>query len=80
MSTTTQKLTSLGTAFPTEASPVGLVEDSSKTYLMDVGNGANPNLWLYSFDATSAGALDVGTTKSTASTNPSLANGIAVTH
>jgi 6-phosphogluconolactonase len=80
LSTTTQKLTSLGTAFPTEASPVGLVEDSSKTYLMDVGNGANPNLWLYSFDATSAGALDVGTTKSTASTNPSLANGIAVTH
>jgi DNA-binding beta-propeller fold protein YncE len=77
---TTQKLTSLGTAFPTEASPVGLVEDSSKTYLMDVGNGANPNLWLYSFDSTSAGSLDVGTTKSTASTNPSLANGIAATH
>jgi hypothetical protein len=47
---------------------------------MDVGNLANPNLWLYSFDASSAGSLDVSATKSTGTTNPSAANGIAATH
>jgi len=77
--TTSQTLTSLGDPFPTEKSPAALIEDSSKTYVMAVGNGANPNLWLYSFDATSLGTLDVGSTKSTASVNPSAANGIAVT-
>ncbi len=80
LNTTTQKLTSTGAAFPTEQSPVAIVEDSTKTYVMDVGNAANPNLWLYTFDTSSLGTLDVGSTKSTASTNPSLANGIAVTH
>ncbi len=66
--------------FSTEKTPVGLVEDSSKTYLIDAGFGANPNLWMYSFDATSLGTLDVKTTTSTGSTSPSLANAIAVTH
>jgi len=80
LSTTTQKLTSLGAAFPSEQSPVAIVEDSTKSYVMDVGNKANPNMWLYSFDATTLGTLDVGMTTSTASTNPSLANAIAVTH
>lgn len=80
LSTTTQKLTSLGTAFPTEQSPVALVEDSSKSYVMDVGNKANPNMWLYSFDTSSLGTLDVASTKSTGTANPSLANSIAVTH
>jgi len=79
-SSTSQTLTSLGTALPTEKSPLAMVEDSSKAYVMAVGNGDNPNLWLYSFDATSLGTLDVGTTTSTASTNPSASNGIAVTH
>jgi DNA-binding beta-propeller fold protein YncE len=82
LDTTTKKLASLGPAFPTEQSPVALVEDSTKSYVMDVGNLANPNLWLYSFDASSgsAGLLDVGATTSTASVNPSASNGIAVTH
>jgi 6-phosphogluconolactonase len=80
LNTTTQKLTSLGTATPSEQSPVALVEDSSKSYVIDVGNGNNPNLWLYSFDASSAGVLDVGSTRSTSSTNPSVATGIAATH
>jgi len=80
LTTATQKLVSLGAAFPTEQSPVAIVEDSTKSYVMDVGNKANPNLWLYSFDVTSAGSLDVGTTKSTATVNPSAATGIAVTH
>jgi 6-phosphogluconolactonase len=67
--------------YPTEKSPMALVEDSSKTYIMDVGNGANPNLWLYSFDSTTAdGTLDIGSSTSTASVSPAAANGIAVTH
>jgi DNA-binding beta-propeller fold protein YncE len=69
-----------GSPFATEKLPVALVEDSSKTYLMDVGFGANPNLWMYSLDATSLGALDVKTTTSTATVSPSLANAIAATH
>lgn len=80
LDTTTKKLVSLGTAFPTEQSPVALVEDSSKTYIMDIGSLANPNLWLYSLDSTSLGSLDVDATKSTATVNPSAANGIATTH
>ena len=80
LNATTQKLASLGAAFPTEQSPVALAEDSSKGYVMSVGNKANPNLWLYSFDATNAGSLDVSSTKSTASTNPAASTGIALTH
>jgi 6-phosphogluconolactonase len=79
-SSTSQTLTSLGDAFPTEKSPVALVENSGKTNLMAVGNGANPNLWLYSFDATALGTLDISSTTSTAGTNPSASNGIAATH
>jgi len=66
--------------FATEKLPQTLVEDSTKTYLMDVGFGANPNLWLYSFDGTSLGTLDVKTTTSTGTASPSLANALAVTH
>jgi 6-phosphogluconolactonase len=69
-----------GSPFATEKLPVALVEDSSKTYLLDVGSGANPNLWMYGLDATSLGALDVKTTTSTASVSPSLASAIAATH
>jgi 6-phosphogluconolactonase len=65
--------------FSTSASPIGLVEDSSKTYLLSVGSGKTPNLWMFNFDATTAGDLDVKTTTSTG-TNPSLSNAIAITH
>ena len=80
-SSTTQALTALSSTFPTEKSPIALVEDSSKTYIMDIGTGANPNLWLYNFDTTTNdGTLDIVSTKSTASVNPAASNGIAVTH
>jgi len=65
--------------FGTSQSPVGLVEDSSKTYLLTVGSGKTPNLWMFNFDATTVGDLDVKTTTSTG-TNPSLSNAIAVTY
>ncbi len=66
--------------FATAKGPVGLVEDSSKSFLMSAGFGVNPNLWLYSFDSTTGGTLDVKTTTSTATVDPSLANAIAVSH
>jgi len=66
--------------FPTEKQPQALVEDSSKTYLIDVGFSTNPNLWMYSLDPTSLGSLDVKTTTSTVSTSPSQAIALAVTH
>jgi 6-phosphogluconolactonase len=66
--------------FPTCNGPDAIVEDSSKSYVLDIGLGNNPDLYLYSFDATSLGTLDIGNTTSTGTTNPSLANGIAVTH
>ena len=69
-----------GSPFATAKTPVQLVEDSSKAYIMDAGFGANPNLWLYSFDSTVLGTLDVGTTTSTASSSPSYAIAIAATH
>jgi 6-phosphogluconolactonase len=65
--------------FSSSASPIGLAEDSTKTYLLSVGSGKTPNLWMYSFDTTTAGDLNVKTTTSTGS-NPSLSNAIAVTH
>ncbi len=66
--------------FATAKAPIGVVEDSSKSFLMSAGFGVNPNLWLYSFDATTGGTLDVKTTTSTATVDPSLANAIAVSH
>jgi len=69
-----------GSPYPTAKLTTGLVEDSSKTYILDVGFGANPNLWMYSFDATSLGDLNVKTSTSTATSNPSLATAIALTH
>jgi YVTN family beta-propeller protein len=78
--TTAQTLTALDSTIPTGKSPVGLAEDTSKKYVLSAGSGANPNLWLYSFDTAADGSLDVASTTSTLSTSPSAANGIAVTY
>lgn len=77
-----QTLTAISSSpFPTAKSPIALVEDSSKTYVMAIGSGANPNFWLYSFDTTAAdGTLDIGSSTSTASTSPSASNSIVATH
>lgn len=77
---TTPGLTALADSpFSTSKSPIGLAEDSTKTYVMSVGSTTNPNLWLFSFDTATVGNLDIKTTTSTGS-NPSLSNAIAVTH
>ncbi len=65
--------------FSTSKSPIGLAEDSSKTYLLSVGSTNTPNLWQFGFDTATVGALDVKGTTSTG-TNPSLSVAIAVTH
>jgi 6-phosphogluconolactonase len=66
--------------YSTGKAPLGIVEDSTKSYVITIGYGNNPNLWLYSFDATTAGDLDVAKTTTTGSANPSLSNSIALTH
>jgi 6-phosphogluconolactonase (cycloisomerase 2 family) len=66
--------------FSTTKSPLALVEDSTKGYLLTVGSKGNPNLWLYNFDATILGDLDVKTTTSTGAATTSTANAIAVSH
>lgn len=79
VNTTAQTLTAFSATIPTSVAPIALAEDSSKTYIYAVGGGANPNLWLYTFDSADDGTLDIKTTTSTLSTTPSLGNGIAVT-
>jgi 6-phosphogluconolactonase len=66
--------------FATAKAPLVIAEDSTKSYVVTAGDGNNPNLWLYKFDATTPGTLDVGTTLSTSTSDPSLSNAIALTH
>ena len=66
--------------FATAKSPDVIAEDSTKSYVVVAGFGNNPDLWVYSYDTTSAGTLDVATTLSTATTDPSYAIGLALTH
>jgi 6-phosphogluconolactonase len=79
---TSQTLAAISSSpYPTAKVPQALVEDSSKTYVMAIGNGANPNLWLYNFDTTTAdGTLDIMSSTSTASVSPAASNGIVATH
>jgi 6-phosphogluconolactonase len=66
--------------FSSAKSPVAMAEDSTKGFLLTIGTKGNPNLWVYNFDTTTAGDLDVKTTTSTASSSTSAATGIAATH
>jgi 6-phosphogluconolactonase (cycloisomerase 2 family) len=78
-STTSLTLAALsGSPFPTGKAPAGIAEDSTKSYILEIGSGASPNLWLYNFDATTAGTLDIKATTSTASTGGKTA--IALSH
>lgn len=66
--------------FASAKAPIAIAEDSTKNYVVVAGFGNNPNLWVYSYDSTSAGTLDVDTTFSTAATDPSYAIGLALSH
>jgi len=81
LTSTTGELAALtDSPFATAKSPVALAEDSTKSYVLAIGYGNNPNLWVYSFDSTTGGTLDVTTTSTTGSTDPSLSNSIALSH
>jgi len=66
--------------FASAKEPVALAEDSTNSYILTIGYGNNPNFWVYSFDATDAGTLDVTTSVTTGTTDPSLSNAIALSH
>jgi 6-phosphogluconolactonase len=67
--------------FATAKDPVAIAEDSTKAYVVDVGFGINPNLWIYNFDSATPGTLDVTATTSTGGgADPSLSNAVALTH
>lgn len=68
---------SLGTLINTIAagtSPVGLTEDNTGTYVLAVNSGG-PDLSVYTFDTTTTGKLDAGTTVATG-TDPAVASAI----
>jgi len=78
---TSGELTALtDSPFATAKSPVALAEDATDSYVLAIGYGNNPNLWVYGFDSTTAGTLDVASTTTTGSTDPSLSNAIALSH
>jgi 6-phosphogluconolactonase (cycloisomerase 2 family) len=81
LTSTSGALTALADSpFATAKSPVALAEDSTESYVLAIGYGTNPNFWVYSFDATTGGTLDVTATTTTGTTDPSLSNGIALSH
>jgi len=69
-----------GSPFTAGTNPDTLAEDNSGKYILSTSLGA-PDLKMFSFDATNAGALDASTTASTGDpTEPAGAVAIAVTH
>jgi 6-phosphogluconolactonase (cycloisomerase 2 family) len=68
-----------GSPLATGTTPVNLVEDSTKTYIGVVCNGGGKDLEVYSFDATTLGALDAAASATTG-TDPTLPVAIAATH
>jgi 6-phosphogluconolactonase (cycloisomerase 2 family) len=67
------------TGTTTATVPVSIAEDSSKTYVGIVNQGGNPDLKVYTFDATTLGALDAAGTATTG-TDPTLASVVVATH
>jgi len=68
-----------GSPFSTGALPVAMVEDKSDTYIAVVCAGGNPDLQMFSFGGSTAGAL-ISFAKSTTGTDPTEASTIAATH
>lgn len=68
-----------GSPFSTGTLPQQMVEDKTNAYIAVICAGGGPDLQLFKFDATTAGALDsVATTKTGA--DPTQASALAATH
>ncbi len=73
---TTYALSALAGTVSTGTTPAGLAEDSTGTVVLLVNSGGNPDLNVYSFDATTPGKLDAALSLSTG-TDPVGAKAIA---
>lgn len=68
-----------GSPFTTGTLPVAMVEDKSDSYIAVICEGGSPDLEVFSFDSTTAGALDKFETATTG-TDPTEAASLAATH
>jgi 6-phosphogluconolactonase (cycloisomerase 2 family) len=68
-----------GSPFATGTTPIDIAEDASGKYVGVVCNGGGQDLEVYSFDATTAGALD-SAANATTGTDPTLPIAIVATH
>ncbi|HZB88723.1 MAG TPA: beta-propeller fold lactonase family protein [Terracidiphilus sp.] len=72
-------LTALSSTFAAGTNPMALVEDNSGQFVFAVNFGGDPDLSGYTFDATTAGALD-SVISATTGTDPTQATAIAAAH
>jgi len=68
-----------GSPFTTGALPVGMVEDKTDTYIAVICNGGGPDLQVFTFAGSTAGAL-TSFKSTTTGTDPTEASSIAATH
>lgn len=68
-----------GSPFATGTLPSAMVEDKTDAYIAVLNAGGGPDLQLFKFDASTAGALDSVTTAKTG-TDPTSPSSIAATH
>lgn len=77
---TTGALTAIsGSPFATGTLPVAMVEDKTRTYISVVCAGGSPDLEIFQFNGSTAGALQKLTTATTG-TDPTVATSLAATH
>lgn len=68
-----------GSPFSTGTLPSAMVEDKTASYIAVLNAGGNPDLQVFKFDASTAGALDSFATAKTG-TDPTDASSLAATH
>lgn len=68
-----------GSPFATGTLPVAMVEDKTKTYIAVLCEGGGPDLEIFQFNGSTAGALEKLTTATTG-TDPTVAGSLAATH
>lgn len=68
-----------GSPFTTGTLPTLMVEDKTDTYVAVIGTAGSPDLQLFKFDATTAGALDSASSAATG-TDPTQPTALAATH